>query len=51
MSYEGRFTVVSSNFLEEVSLLSNIRSFVPFFIYLFILGWVFLAQPTVRWML
>jgi hypothetical protein len=34
-----------------VSLLSNLRTFIPYFIYLFILFWVFLNQPTVRWML
>ena len=50
-TYEGRFSVVSSNFIEETSLLENIRTFVPFYIYLLILAWFFLAQPTVRWML
>lgn len=51
MSYEGRFTVLDENYLSEVSLLENIQTFVPYFIYLFILFWVFLVQPTVRWML
>ena len=50
-TYEGRFNVVASNYLEEVSLVENIRKFVPFFIYLLVLTWFFLAQPTVRWML
>jgi hypothetical protein len=50
-SYLGSFTVPGQEMLVEVSLLENMRTFVPYFIYLFILFWVFLAQPTVRWML
>jgi hypothetical protein len=50
-SYLGTFSVPGQNLLVEVSLLANLRTFIPYFIYLFILFWVFLAQPTVRWML
>ena len=51
VAYQGRFSVSGCSLLEEVGLLENLRTFVPHFIYLFVLLWVFLAQPTVRWML
>ena len=50
-SYLGSFSVPAQEMLQEVSLLTNLRTFIPFFIYLFILTWVFVAQPTVQWML
>lgn len=50
-SYLGKFSVPGQQLLVEVGLISNLRTFVPYFIYLFILFWVFVAQPTVRWML
>jgi hypothetical protein len=51
VAYTGEFNVGGVTWISEASLLDNLRSFVPFFIYLFVLFWVFLAQPTVRWML
>jgi len=43
ITYEGRFTVVASNYIEELTLLQNLRTIVPFYIYLLILAWFFLA--------
>ena len=51
VTYEGRFSIQYSQFIEETSLLENIRTIVPFYIYLLLVAWFFLAQPTVRWML
>lgn len=50
-SYMGTFSVPGQEVLVEVGMVNNLRNFIPYFIYLFILFWIFLAQPTVRWML
>lgn len=51
VTYQGIFEVPSQIVISEVSLLDNLRKFIPLLVYLMILLRLVVVDPTIRWML
>ena len=50
-SFTGHFKILNGIYFKETTLLDNLRSLIPYFMYIVVFLWLAIIRPLVEWML